>query len=86
MFSHENTIKKVKCTKRAKKIEKEEVLHKDIALYNSNESIHSSISETNYSLKNKIYYTKLKEHIRHIVNNYEKCQRIKCNKKPILFY
>ena len=83
MFSHDNNFKFVKCTKRATEIEKEENLYKQILLYHSNESMYSGINETYNTLKVKIYCPKFKDHIQLIINNCEKCQRVKYDRKPI---
>ncbi len=45
--------------------------------------MHSGINETYNTLKDKIYYPKFKEHIQLIINNCEKCQRVKYDRKPI---
>lgn len=83
LFSGDRRIKFMKATIRAQEIENEEECHKQISLYHTKESLHSGISETYKTLKNKIYYPKLQEHIQLIINNCGKCQEIKYDRNPI---
>lgn len=83
LFSGDKRIKFIRTTKRAQEIENEQQCHKQISLYHTRESLHSGINETYNTLKNKIYYPKLQEHIQLIINNCEKCQEIKYDRNPI---
>ncbi len=83
IFKDTPNIKFLKCTKRAIEIENEEQLHKQISLYHTKESFHSGMNETFYSLKDKIYFPKLKEHINLIISNCRKCREIKYDRNPI---
>ena len=73
----------VKCTKRASEIEEEEELHKQISLYHTKDYMHSGINKTYNTLNDKIYYAKVKEEIKLIINNCQKCQQIKYDIKPV---
>lgn len=83
LFSGDKRVKFIRATKRAQEIENEQQCHKQISLYHTRESLHSGINETYKTLKDKIYYPKLQEHIQLIINNCEKCQEIKYDRKPI---
>lgn len=83
LFSHNKKIKFEKATKRAKDILSLEDLNKQIALYHTNESLHSGIAEAYHSLKDKIYYPKIFEHIRRQINNCQRCLIIKYERKPL---
>lgn len=69
--------------KKAREISTEKELHKQISKYHTNESLHSGINECYYSLKDKIFFPKIREHITFIINNCDKCRNIKHDRKPI---
>lgn len=83
LFSHDKELKFEKVTKMARDIKTEDELNKQISKYHTNESLHSGIIETWHQLKTKIYYPKLFEHIRKIINNCERCMLIKYERNPI---
>lgn len=83
LFSGDSKIKIIRSANRAKEITSEEELHKQLSLYHTKESMHSGINECYQNLKDKIYYPKLRQHIQLIINNCEKCQQIKYDRKPI---
>ena len=83
LFSMNNKIKFIKCTKRAAEIKTEEEIHKQISLYHTKESMHSGINETYYTLKEKIFFPKLHEQIQIVINNCKNCREIKYDRNPI---
>lgn len=83
MFSGDSRTKFIRSSKRAKDILTEEELHRQLSLYHTKESMHSGINECYHNLKDKVYFPKLREHIQLIINNCEKCQQIKYDRRPI---
>lgn len=83
LYSHDKEIIFERATKMARDIKTEEELYKQISKYHTEESLHSGIVETWHQLKTKIYFPKLFEHIRKIVNNCQRCMLIKYERKPI---
>lgn len=83
MFSNDNQMEFIKCTKRAQDIETEVEAVKQISLYHVRESVHSGIQETYNQIRNKIYYPKLMELIQIVINQCEVCQEVKYDRNPI---
>lgn len=83
LFRDTKNIQFIKCTKRAIDIDNEEELHKQIAFYHTKESLHSGMNETFYTLKDKIYFPKLRDHINLVLSNCKKCRAVKYDRKPI---
>lgn len=83
LFSHNKKIRFEKATKRAKDISTLEELNKQIALYHTQESLHSGIVEAYQNLKDKIYYPNIFEHIRKQINNCQRCLLTKYERKPL---
>lgn len=83
MFTHDKSVKFIRCSFRAQNIETEVEAIKQISLYHVRESLHSGINETFNALKFKIYFPKLLELITVVISQCDLCQEVKYDRHPI---
>lgn len=81
LFSNDRRVKFIKCSKKAKDLEKEEDVIKEIENIHENTN-HRGIIENYQEIKNAYYYPKLKEYIHKYINNCNTCNLAKYDRNP----